>query len=142
RAVPHAHVSRDGADLRSDEVASQLLDRALTHYGVRVDRDNDVMPSQTERRVKRRDLPGLGLTMDDDARVGGKVALDEVGCPIGRPSVDDGDFKTPVPVFEEGRDRANDQRGFVVSGDDHRDRRTESEIKTPSFRVPLLSYRQ
>src|SRR5262249_15444826 len=141
-AVAHAHVSRDGADLRGSEVANELLDGSRSHDSVRVDRHKNVMPSQTERGVERRDLPGLGLTMDPDARVAGKSALDEVGGPIGRPIVDDDDFETPVPVFDDGTERANDQRGFVVSGNEHRNRRMEGGIKAPSLRVPLLSYRQ
>jgi len=44
--------------------------------------------------------------MDGDAQVSGKVVLNEVSCAVGRPIVDNQDFETRVPVFDDGTQRA------------------------------------
>src|SRR5262249_26171305 len=96
--VPHAHVARDGGDLRVHEVASKLLDGAASHDRVRVDRDDDSVASEAECGVERGDLPGLRPTMNADARIGAKAAADEIGGSVRRPIVDDEDFEIPVAV--------------------------------------------
>src|SRR5262249_48705911 len=99
--VPHAHVARDGGDPRVQEVASELLDGPGSHGSVRVDRDDDSMASETERRVERANLSGLRPTMNADARIKAEVTSDEIGGSIRRSVVDDENFEIRVPVVHD-----------------------------------------
>ena len=128
-AVADLGVAGDGADAGILKVGNELGDGVGGDHGVGVDADVDLLVDAIERVVERGGLAFIALGEHLHA-AGGDLL--RVGCrghfggAVGGAVVDDDDVEVLVVGVEHRADGADDDRLFVVGGDEHGDARIEA----------------
>ena len=125
-AVADLGVAGHGADARILEVGNELGDGVGGDHGVGVDADVDLFVHAVEGVVERGGLASVGLGENLHAAGGdlsGVGFCGHFGGAVERAVVDDDDVEVLVVGVEHRADGADDDRLFVVGGDEDGDAR-------------------
>ena len=128
-AIAHLGVAGHGADARVFKVRQQLGDGVGGDDGVGVDADVNLLSQPVQRVVERRGLASVGLGEHLHAAggdLGGVGLRGHLGGAVGRSVVDHDDVEILVIGVEHRADGADDDRLFVVGGDEDGNARVEA----------------